>query len=399
MERLPLGLDELVRSCCGMQPLRPWIRRILRTCLGGVRHEIPQWGFLSPQKLLAVGIAIVFAYVNFRGASETGKIGNFVTMAKIVILAIFMGFGLELMFRRGNWSDAFIPFMPNGWGGVFQAMGLTFIAFQGFEVISQCSEEVKNPKKNIPRAVFLSLLIVVPIYLLVAVTSLGSVRPEGGMTPWDFLAAQKEIALVGVAQCSSRRWGDVADRRTHLDNVCSECDSLFVLARCVCHGQGQELPHVLQQGPRKEVHAALCDRLLVLHCRPHVHLAAHRRRCICGRYHVPAAVSPGQYHTDTPSQKTTRPGPRVLYPLFPYLTIAGIALLLFLAVYMFNYSPLGWFVTAGWIGIGLIMYQLYASTREVEHVRKVKAFERLERKEFTILVPLSNPESADSQLT
>jgi hypothetical protein len=38
--------------------------------------------------------------------------------------------------------------MPNGWGGVIKAMGLTFIAFQGFEVISQCSEEVKNPKQT-----------------------------------------------------------------------------------------------------------------------------------------------------------------------------------------------------------------------------------------------------------
>ena len=160
---------------------------------------MPHWGFLSTQKLLAVGIAVVFAYVNFRGASEAGKIGNMVTMAKIVILAIFIGFGLELMFRRGDSSAAFTPFMPNGWGGVFKAMGLTFIAFQGFEVISQCSEEVKNPKKNIPKAVFLSLLIVVPIYLLVAITSLASVKPDG-MTPWDYLALQKETALVGVAQ-------------------------------------------------------------------------------------------------------------------------------------------------------------------------------------------------------
>src|SRR4030067_3616774 len=77
---------------------------------------LPHWGFLSPQKLLAVGIAIIFAYVNFRGASETGKIGNMVTMAKIVILTIFIGVGLAYMFSRGDWSEAFIPFMPNGWG-------------------------------------------------------------------------------------------------------------------------------------------------------------------------------------------------------------------------------------------------------------------------------------------
>ena len=78
-------------------------------------------------------------------------------------------------------------------------MGLTFIAFQGFEVIAQSSEEIKNPRKNIPRAVFLSLLIVVPIYILVAITAIGTVKSEG-MRPWEYLALQKETALVNVAR-------------------------------------------------------------------------------------------------------------------------------------------------------------------------------------------------------
>jgi amino acid transporter len=160
---------------------------------------LPHWGG-SPQKILAAATAILFAYVNFRVASETGKIGNLVTVTKIIILLIFIGFGLELIIRQGDWRTTFSPFLPNGFGGVFKAMGLTFIAFQGFEVIAQSSEEIKNPRKNIPRAVFLSLLIVVPIYLLVAITALGTVRPPEGMTTWDFLAQQKEIALVNVAR-------------------------------------------------------------------------------------------------------------------------------------------------------------------------------------------------------
>ena len=160
---------------------------------------IPHWAIFPPHKILAAVAAIFFAYINFRGASETGKIGNLVTIAKIVILFIFIGFGLEIILRKGDWQATFSPFLPYGFSGVFKAMGLTFIAFQGFEVIAQSSEEIKNPKKNIPRAVFLSLLIVVPIYLLVAITAIGSVRP-GDMTPWAYLAKQKEIALVEVAR-------------------------------------------------------------------------------------------------------------------------------------------------------------------------------------------------------
>src|SRR4030042_4444408 len=70
--------------------------------LNEIGFSVPHWGFVSPEKLLAAGIAVLFAYINFRGASETGKIGNLVTMAKIIILLIFIGFGLEMMFSQGD---------------------------------------------------------------------------------------------------------------------------------------------------------------------------------------------------------------------------------------------------------------------------------------------------------
>ena len=47
--------------------------------------------------VLMVVIVVLFAFINFRGASETGLIGNVVTIAKVVILAIFIGFGFRAM--------------------------------------------------------------------------------------------------------------------------------------------------------------------------------------------------------------------------------------------------------------------------------------------------------------
>ncbi len=78
-------------------------------------------------------------------------------------------------------------------------------------------------------------------------------------------------------------------------------------------------------------------------------------------------------------------------PLFPGLSIFGIALLLFLAVYMFTYSPKAWIVTAIWIGMGLIFYRSYASKREVQYVRKVRLLKRIEKREYRILTCLANP--------
>src|SRR3989304_4491785 len=73
------------------------------------------------------------------GASETGKAGNFVTMAKVLIILFFVAAGAWAMRGMPEWQGSFQPFLPNGLGAVFSAMGLTFIAFQGDEAIAQGS--------------------------------------------------------------------------------------------------------------------------------------------------------------------------------------------------------------------------------------------------------------------
>jgi len=85
-----------------------------------------------------------------------------------------------------------------------------------------------------------------------------------------------------------------------------------------------------------------------------------------------------------------------LMPLFPWLSIIGIAMLVFLAVYMFSYSITAWGVTAFWLISGLVVFKVYASKREVEHIHKVESLERIEKKEYRILVCISNPKSIKS---
>jgi len=75
-------------------------------------------------------------------------------MTKIVILGVFVLFGLQITLGRSDWTSAFSPFLPNGWAGIIKAMGLTFIAFQGFEVISQASEEIRIPGGIFPARCF-----------------------------------------------------------------------------------------------------------------------------------------------------------------------------------------------------------------------------------------------------
>jgi amino acid transporter/nucleotide-binding universal stress UspA family protein len=350
---------------------------------------LPHWGFFSPQKILAGGTAILFAYVNFRGASETGKIGNLVTITKIIILLIFIGFGLELILRNGDWLSTFSPFLPNGTTGVFKAMGLTFIAFQGFEVIAQSSEEIKNPKKNIPRAVFLSLIIVVPIYILVSFVALGTVKPDG-MTPWDYLASQKEIALVNVAR-NFFVGGGVMILIGGLISTISALNATIYSSSRVAFAMGRDrnFPsffskvHSKNFTPHYAIMVSLVIIVLMAISLPIEDVASAADIMFLLLF---LQVNLAMINLRKKRKDLDR-GYKV--PLYPYLTIAGILFLIFLAIFMFQYSLLAWIVTIIWSGIGLLIYRFYASGREIEYVRKVRTLEQISKKEYNLLVYIS----------
>lgn len=358
--------------------------------LGEFSIVLPHWGFFSPQKILAAGIAIFFAYINFRGASETGKIGNLVTIAKIIILLIFIGFGVELIIRQGDWRTTFSPFLPHGFGGVFKAMGLTFIAFQGFEVIAQSSEEIKNPRKNIPRAVFLSLVIVVPIYILVAIAAIGTV-PSEGMKPWDYLALQKETALVNVARNFFVGGGVLILIGGVISTISALNATIFSSSRVAfAMGRDRNFPsffskvHAKNFTPHWSILVSLIIVVLMAVSLPieAVASAADIMFLLLFLQVNLAMISLRKKRKDLDR------GFKV--PLFPYLSIAGIVLLLFLAIYMFKYSILAWVVTIIWSSIGLLVYRFYASHREVEYTRKVLTLQQISRKEYSLLVYLSD---------
>lgn len=116
-----------------------------------------------------------------------------VTIVQLGTIAALIGAGVWSMYTHPNWKTNFVDFMPNGIGGIVADMGLTFIAFEGYEIIVQTGEEVKNPKKNIPKAIFTSLALVVVLYCLVAFFSIGAIFPNN-IPSWKFIA--KTVILV-----------------------------------------------------------------------------------------------------------------------------------------------------------------------------------------------------------
>jgi amino acid transporter/nucleotide-binding universal stress UspA family protein len=159
--------------------------------------QLPQDLLLKASALL---IVTLMAFINYMGAKESGRIGGFVTLLKVSILVIFAVFGIYRTLMTPGWSAAFLSspsFMPNGVTGLLVAMGLTFIAFEGYEIIVQSGEEVKNPEKNIPKAIMISLWTAVIIYILVAFALIGSI--DSDVPSWVFLGELGEFSMIRVA--------------------------------------------------------------------------------------------------------------------------------------------------------------------------------------------------------
>jgi basic amino acid/polyamine antiporter, APA family len=315
-----------------------------------------------------------------------------VTITKVIILLIFSGFGIELILRSGDPFSVFRSFTPNGPSGVFKAMGLTFIAFQGFEVIAQSSEEIRNPRKNIPRAVFLSLVIVIPIYIVVGAVALAAVKP-GGMTAWDYLAAQKEIALVEVARTFFVGGGVMLLVGGLISTMSALNATIYSSSRVAfAMGRDRNFPalfgrvHPRRRTPHWGILVSLIIVVAMALSLPLEDVASAADIMFLLLFLL---VNIAMIRLRSKRPDLDR-GYKV--PVFPALTIVGIVLLLFLAVYMLNYSVTAWIVTVAWIFLGLVVYRFYSSRREIEHAQKLVTLDRLSKREYGLLVFLDHGE-------
>jgi len=142
------------------------------------------WGGLPSGPIWQVGYALLavvsFVALNALSTEASGGAETVATLVKIAILGVFILSGISAVSSATFFgidpgtAPTMSDFFSKGATRVLPAMGLTFIAFQGYDLIATVTEEVENPRKNIPRAVFLSLGVTVLIYLLVVGVAIGT---------------------------------------------------------------------------------------------------------------------------------------------------------------------------------------------------------------------------------
>ena len=381
----------------------------------GTLFGMDAWPFA---KGLTVFICLAFIYINYRGSSETGKAGNIITVAKVIVIAIFIISGLVAMLQGGGDGSAndptvgqrFMPFMPEGFSGVLIAMGLTFIAFEGYEIIVQAGEEVENPRKNIPKAVFLSLLIVIPIYILVAIVSLGALSIPSTVLEanpgwraadtWQYLAGLGETG-VAVAANAFMPWGTGAILLVigALLSTMSALNATTFSSTRVSFAMGRDhyLPDAMASispKTRTPVFALVASGILITIVAvtlPVEKVAA--ATCVMfllvfAAVNI-ASITIRRKYGDKLRYGYVVPG----YPIVPIVAAVGQ---LGIAVFLFMHEPMASIITAGWVGLGLLIYYLYSRRQEHEHRASAVLFEQsvpVTNAAQQVLVPVANPAS------
>ena len=115
-------------------------------------------------------ITVIITWIIYVGIRESKRSTNIMVVLKMAIIAVVILAGAFYV-KTENWQ----PFLPNGMGGVLSGTAAVFFSYIGFDAISTTAEECKNPQRDLPKAMFNSLIICTVLYIVIALVLTGMV--------------------------------------------------------------------------------------------------------------------------------------------------------------------------------------------------------------------------------
>ena len=153
--------------------------------------------------LPALVINALITLLVYRGIKESRNLSNLMVILKMIVVGLVIIVGGYLVFSKGlttNWMPAneegVKSFMPNGFSGVMAAVSGVFFAYIGFDAVSVLAEESKNPQRDLPRGMILSLGICTIVYILLSLVLSGAVnyrKFEGVGDPLAFIFEKQNL--------------------------------------------------------------------------------------------------------------------------------------------------------------------------------------------------------------
>ncbi len=162
-------------------------------------HLSPQFT-LSPLdggliNLPAVLIVMIMSFVLMRGTQESAFVNGIIVLLKVAVVIIFIALGWHYIH-----PENYTPYIPQntgkfgefGFSGIVRSAAIVFFAYIGFDAVSTAAQEAKNPKRDMPIGILLSLGICTVLYILFA-------HVMTGVTSYTSFAGKDGIAPVAVA--------------------------------------------------------------------------------------------------------------------------------------------------------------------------------------------------------
>ena len=363
-----------------------------------------QW--LTSRSMVTIMAVSATALYTFSLIRKSAGGGQWVNIGKVVVFGVLIAGGLWALIGKPVWEiqTKLRPFFPGGALGLFQAMGYTFIALQGFDLIAAVAGEVRDPGRNIPRAMLSSLGIALAIYLpLLFIIATVGVQPGQSITT---LSAEHPETIVAVA--AENYLGHFGYWLVMVAAIFSMLSALqanlFAASRvALTMGRDRTLSHLLEGihekhgTPTAAILATALIVITILLVVPDVASAGAASSLIflitfalAHRINILARHRGGSQHMPF----------RV--PWFPLVPIVGGLACLALAIFQGFAVPSAGLITTVWLGFGGILYLLIFSRRAQVVDASAEALDpqlvRLRGKSPLVLVPIANPANAEAMV-
>ena len=314
-------------------------------------------------RVAAVLLALLFVFINYRGVSSTGKTAGLLTLGQTATLGLIGLYGVVVFLREPARLANFTPFVPKGWSAILVCMGLEYIAFEGYEVIAEAGDEAIEPRRNLPKAILYSVLIVTFTYVIVAFSLITGVH-DVGRPAWEWLGSFGERGF-GEAMAQLMPLGSFLAVLTVVFAATSALNSTIFSAARVSYALGRDhmLPAIFGSISRRRStpHMALVGTtVLVVACilLPITDIASASSIMFLFLFLLANLCVIRLRHTMGNELEYG-----FLMPLFPLIPAAAIVLQLVLAIFIVNVSWLAWVIAPAWILVGLLVFLTYSRSR------------------------------------
>jgi len=344
---------------------------------------------------LAFVLAILFIYINYRGVSATGKLESFLTLGQTLTLGFIGAVGIVVVVSDPSRVLNFQPFIPHGASAVLVCMGFEFIAFEGYEVIAQAGDEAVNPRRNLPKAIIYSILIVTVVYMLVAFALITGIK-DVNMPAWEWLGSFGEKGF-GAAVEQIISYGNLVAVLTVIFTSTSALNATIYSAARASYALGRDhmLPPLIGSisSKRKTPYIAiLCTSIIIATFifLPILDIASGASIMFLFMFLL-ANLSVIRMRRRMADELHYG----YLMPFFPFIPAVAIVMQIVLAVFIIDVSYVAWIIAPSWVGLGLLIYFTYSRTRTLPIREEILTLEKAytpERERYLVLVPVEDIE-------